>query len=147
MKRIFVKEQVCMGCRLCEVYCTVHHSKSRDAIKAYRREYPRPISRVKVEETKPLSFAVQCRNCEDSPCVVACLTGAMRFDEETGLVMHYPEKCMGCWTCIMVCPYDAVRIDRERKVVAKCDFCRDLDVPVCVANCPNEALTYEEVTL
>lgn len=147
MKRIFVREEVCMGCRLCEVYCTAQHSKSKDIIKAYRREHPRPISRVKVEEVRPLSFAIQCRNCEDSPCVFACLSGAMRLDEESGIVVHDPEKCIGCWTCIMVCPYDAIKIDLERRVVAKCDLCRDLDVPACVTNCPNQALTYEEVTL
>lgn len=135
-----------MGCKLCEVYCTMQHSKSRDIIKAYRREHPRPLSRIKVEEVRPLSFAIQCKNCEDYPCVVACLSGAMHLDEETGMVMHDPEKCTGCWTCIMVCPYDALRIDLERKVVAKCDLCRDFDAPACVANCPNEALIYEEVT-
>ncbi len=135
-----------MGCRLCEVYCIVQHSKSKDFIKAYRREHHRPLSRIKLEEVRPLSFAIQCRNCEDSPCVVACLSGAMRLDEETGIVIHDQEKCVGCWTCVMVCPYDAIRIDLERKVVAKCDLCRDLDAPACVANCPNEALIYEEVT-
>jgi carbon-monoxide dehydrogenase iron sulfur subunit len=30
--------------------------------------------------------------------------------------------------------------DENRKAVAKCDLCPDHDVPVCVANCPNEAL-------
>lgn len=136
-----------MGCGLCEVYCTVEHSKSKDIIKAYKREYPRPLSRVRVEEVKPLSFAIQCRHCEDPPCVVACLSGAMRFDEKTGLVMHDANKCMGCWTCIMVCPYGAIiKATSGRKVVAKCDLCPDLEIPACVANCPNEALMYKEVT-
>lgn len=136
-----------MGCGLCEVYCTVEHSKSKDIIKAYKREYPRPLSRVRVEEVKPLSFAIQCRHCEDPPCVIACLSGAMRFDEETGLVMHDANKCVGCWTCIMVCPYGAIIMGTSgRKVVAKCDLCPDLDIPACVANCPNEALMYKEVT-
>ncbi|HII85471.1 TPA: 4Fe-4S ferredoxin, partial [Candidatus Bathyarchaeota archaeon] len=46
MKRIVAREEVCMGCGLCEVYCTVEHSKSKDIVKAYNRESPRPISRV-----------------------------------------------------------------------------------------------------
>ena len=144
MKRILVDEEVCMGCGLCEVYCKVEHSKSKDIIKAYKREYPRPLSRVRVEEARPISFAVQCQHCEDPPCVIACLSGAMRLDEETGLVIHDPEKCMGCWTCIMVCPYGALVMGS--KAVAKCDLCPDLDVPACVAGCPNQALVYEEVT-
>ena len=146
MKRIFIREDVCMGCGLCEVYCTVQHSKSKDLIKAFKREQPRPLSRIRVEEAKPVSFAVQCRHCEDPPCVIACLSGAMRIDEETGLVVHDAEKCMGCWTCLIVCPYGAIVMDvLDLKAVAKCDLCPDLDIPACVANCPNEALIYREV--
>lgn len=136
-----------MGCRLCEVYCMVQHSTSKDLIKAYKRERPRPLSRVRVEEVRPLSFAVQCRHCENPPCVVTCLSGAMHLDEETGLVTHDVEKCMGCWACIMVCPYSAIIMGVPgHKAVAKCDLCPDLDIPACVANCPNEALIYKEVT-
>jgi carbon-monoxide dehydrogenase iron sulfur subunit len=147
MRRIFVKEEACMGCGLCEVYCTVQHSNSKDLIKAYKKEQPRPLSRVRLEVAIPISFAVQCRHCENPPCVMACLSGAMYVDEETGLVMHDAEKCMGCWTCVMVCPYGAIIADASiRKAVAKCDLCPDLDTPACVANCPNEALIFEEVT-
>ena len=145
MKRIIAKEEVCMGCGLCEVYCTVQHSKSKDIIKAYNRENPRPISRVRLEANRPVSFAIQCRHCEDAPCVTACLSGAMRKDETTGLVTHDKEKCMGCWTCVMVCPYGAIKMDVSGKVVAKCDLCSGLDVPACVANCPNGALVVQEV--
>jgi carbon-monoxide dehydrogenase iron sulfur subunit len=146
MKRIIAKEEACMGCGLCEVYCTVQHSKSKDIIKAYNREHPRPISRVRLETNKPVSFAIQCRHCEDAPCVTACLSGAMHKDEETGAVTHNAEKCMGCWTCIMVCPYGAIKMDVPSKVVVKCDLCSELDIPACVANCPNGALVYKEVT-
>ena len=31
------------------------------------------------------------------------------------------------------------------KIIAKCDLCPNLEVPACVANCPNEALVCEEV--
>jgi carbon-monoxide dehydrogenase iron sulfur subunit len=145
LKKITVKEEHCIGCGLCEVYCTVQHSKSKDIIKAYNRENPRPTSRVKLEVHKPVSFAIQCRHCEDAPCVTACLSGAMQKDEETGLVTHDPEKCIGCWTCIMVCPFGAIKRDSSGKVVSKCDLCAELEVPACVANCPNGALVYKEV--
>jgi len=69
----------------------------------------------------------------------------MTRDEETGLVMHDKEKCMGCWTCVMVCPYGALRMDVSGKVVAKCDLCMNQDTPACVANCPNAALVVKEV--
>ena len=145
MKKIIAKEQLCMGCGLCEVYCIVSHSKSKDIIKAYNRESPRPTSRLNLEIHKPVSFAIQCRNCEDAPCVTACLLGAMTKDNDSALVIHDYERCIGCWTCIMVCPYGAIIMDSSRKVVSKCDLCSDLDEPACVSNCPNNALIYKEV--
>jgi len=45
----------------------------------------------------------------------------------------------------MVCPYGAVKPDSSGKIIAKCDLCPNLDVPACVANCPNDALVCEEV--
>jgi carbon-monoxide dehydrogenase iron sulfur subunit len=134
-----------MGCGTCEVYCTVEHSKSKDIVKAYNREQPRPISRIRLEMNKPVSFAIQCRHCQNAPCASACLTGAMQKDSESGLVTHNPEKCMGCWTCIMVCPFGAIKMDVQNRIIAKCDRCLSLDVPACVAKCPNGALELKEI--
>jgi len=146
MKRIWVKEEVCIGCRLCEIHCLVQHSRTKKIIKAFKEEYPRPLSRVLVEERGPLSFALQCRHCDDAPCVSACITGAMQRDEKTGAIINDPDRCIGCWTCIMVCPYGAISRDEEgKKIASKCDLCPDEEIPVCVLNCPNEALTYEEM--
>ena len=145
VKRIIAKQEVCMGCGLCEVYCTVQHSKSKDLVKAHNSESPKPISRVTVQRNRPVSFAIQCRHCDDAPCVTACLSGAMTKDEKTGQVIHNKDKCMGCWTCIMVCPYGAIKMDKENHVIAKCDLCQGFDQPACVANCPNEALVFKVV--
>ena len=146
MKRIITEEEKCMGCGLCEVHCVVQHSLSKDMVKAYNKEKNRPISRIRLEVSKPVSFAIQCRHCADAPCVSACLSGAMRKDQETGLVTHNKDKCIGCWTCVLVCPYGALRMDASGKVVAKCDMCSNLEKPACVEGCPNGALIYREVT-
>ena len=146
MRHIIAKQEVCMGCGLCEVYCLVEHSKSKDIIKAYKKEYPKPVSRIRLEKAQPVSLSIQCQHCDNPPCVFSCLSGAMRIDKQTGKVTHNEEKCIGCWTCIMVCPFGAVLRDPNgAKVVAKCDLCPNLEIPACVSNCPNEALTYEEV--
>lgn len=145
MKRIIVNEEYCIGCRLCEIYCLTQHSQSKKIIKAFKEETPRALARVVVEEEGPLSFAMQCRHCEDAPCVAACITGAMHHDEHTGAVLCDEERCVGCWTCIMVCPFGAVlRSTSGHKAASKCDLCYGEQVPVCVVHCPNEALVYEE---
>ncbi len=136
-----------MGCRLCEVHCLVRHSRSKEIIKAYKGEYPKPQSRLIVEEKGYLSFALQCRHCEDAPCLGACITGAMYRDKKTGAVLCNQDKCVGCWMCIMACPFGVIRRSRDaKKVASKCDLCLGEDIPVCVKNCPNEALILKTET-
>jgi carbon-monoxide dehydrogenase iron sulfur subunit len=64
----------------------------------------------------------------------------MRRDPATGIVTVDADRCIGCWTCIIACPYGALTRDTNSKTVAKCDLCPGREIPVCVANCPNEAL-------
>jgi len=145
MKRIYVNEEVCIGCGLCRVYCQVEQSQSKDLIKAFKKETPRPLPRVRVERNVEISFPIQCRHCDEPWCVYSCLTGAMHKDPVSGMVSVDMEKCIGCWTCIVACPYGAIKQDTAQKKVLKCDLCQGEDIPVCVTNCPNEALVYVEV--
>jgi carbon-monoxide dehydrogenase iron sulfur subunit len=144
MKRIYVKEEVCMGCGLCRVYCQTEHSRTKDIIKAFKKEAPRPLPRVRIERKGEVCFSLQCRHCDEPLCAYSCLTGAIRKDPITGIVTVDAEKCMGCWTCILACPNGALARDMNNKIVFKCDLCPELKVPVCVANCPNEALLLAE---
>jgi anaerobic carbon-monoxide dehydrogenase iron sulfur subunit len=144
MKRIYAREEYCLGCRLCEIACLTRRSKSKKLIKAYREERGTIMPALRVEECGAVSFAVQCRHCDDAPCIEACITGAMKRDPDTGAVICDQEKCVGCWSCIMVCPAGAIRRSAARKAASKCDLCMGEETPVCVLNCPNEALVYEE---
>ncbi len=146
MKRIYIREEVCIGCHLCEVYCQAEHSQSRDLIKTFKRESPRPLPRLRIEEEGAVSFAVQCRHCVEPPCVYACLTGALQRNPESGIVTVDLERCIGCWTCILACPFGVIKQDICQEKIIKCDLCPGEDIPVCVANCPNEALIYTEAT-
>lgn len=140
MKRIYVTEETCIGCGLCQVYCQVEHSQSKDIIKAFLRESPRPLPRIRVEASEDISFPIQCRHCDEPWCVYSCLTGAMHEDPVSGMVTVDAGRCIGCWTCIVACPYGALARDISSKTVVKCDLCPGRDIPACVANCPNEAL-------
>ena len=145
MKRIYVKEEVCIGCGLCQVYCQVEQSQSKDLIKAFKKEAPRPLPRVHVERNVEVSFPIQCRQCAEPWCVYSCFTGAMHKDSISDRVSVDMEKCIGCWTCIVACPCGAIRQDTAQKKVLKCDLCQGEDIPMCVTNCPNEALFYVDV--
>jgi carbon-monoxide dehydrogenase iron sulfur subunit len=144
MKRIFAKEEYCLGCRLCEINCMVKHSKSRKIIKAFRKERDTATPSIRVEEGERISFAVQCRHCDEAPCIEACITGAMHRMADTGAVICDENRCVGCWSCIMVCPAGVVLSGKTRKAASKCDLCMGEAAPVCVEGCPNGALIYEE---
>lgn len=144
MKRVYAKEEVCIGCRLCEIACITEHSPSKDVIKTFKGKDAKLISRNQVEEEGPVSFCVTCRHCEEPSCVHVCISGALVKDTETGVVRHISEKCVGCWSCIMACPYGVIKRDMNRGKVIKCDLCPDRETPACVAACPNEALYYGE---
>jgi carbon-monoxide dehydrogenase iron sulfur subunit len=145
VKKVYVKEEFCIGCRLCEVYCQLQHARTRDLVKAFKRESPPPLPRIRVDERGVVSLSVRCQHCEDAPCVQACLTGALERNPESRLVKVDEDRCIGCWTCLLACPLAAIKPDIEQKRALKCDLCQGEEIPVCVANCPNEALVYVEV--
>ncbi|MHA1819033.1 MAG: 4Fe-4S dicluster domain-containing protein [Promethearchaeota archaeon] len=151
-KKIVIHEEYCIGCRLCEVYCLVAHSESKKIIKVFKDEIRFREATPKIvfeqEQEGYTSFALTCRNCEDAPCIEACMTGALYRDEKTGAVVMNEDKCVGCYMCIMACPYGVIKRDTKKgKIVSKCDLCVGTgeEIPACVAHCPNEALTLEDV--
>ena len=132
-----------MGCHLCEVYCQLQHAASGDIVKAFKKG-PRPVPRVRIETCKPVSFSLRCLQCAEPACVYACITGALSRDPNTGLVVTDEGRCIGCWTCVLACPFGAIRPDLLHHKSVKCDLCQGAETPACVLNCPNEALSYEE---
>lgn len=141
MKKVIAKENLCLNCRLCEVYCKTAHSKSKDPLRAYLNE-PELQSRITVCGDNQKSVAVQCRHCDNPKCVEACITGAMQKDPVTGVVACDADKCIGCMTCLAVCPFGCIKIG---ETAVKCDLCQGEEEPACVKNCPNRALVYLEM--
>jgi len=67
------------------------------------------------------------------------MAGAMQKDPETGTVKCNIDKCVGCWMCVMVCPFDAVQPGKLYTI--KCDACEHLEgAYACVDACPTMAL-------
>ena len=142
MRYVVAKEEVCIGCRLCEIACIVEHSRTKDIVKTYREEN-RPISRAHVEEEGPVSFSITCQHCTDAWCISACITGAMHREPD-GRVLVDVDKCVGCWSCVMACRVGAVAMDEAGHKSVKCDLCGDRPIPACVEACPNRALVVVE---
>lgn len=144
LKEIFVRTDICTGCNTCKLACAVEHSDSKNLFAAIN-ESPKPKSRLYVEWLPGnIKVPVLCRHCEDAPCINACISGAISRSD-LGSVITDDDKCIGCWTCVMVCPYGVIGRDTNRGKAYRCDRCPDLDIPACVASCPTKALVYETV--
>jgi len=143
MEQIFVRPELCMGCMSCELACAVRHSRGKTLVSAIM-ETPAPKKRLSVEMENNVKMPVPCRHCEDAPCVNECITGCL-FHDDNGFVQNDEDRCIGCWSCIMACPFGAIARDEVRHVAIKCDRCRTLEVPACVSACPTKALVLVNV--
>ena len=86
---------------------------------------------------------MSCRHCEEPLCVKGCIAGALSIQD--GVISIDEERCVGCYTCILSCPYGAV-MPSDHGVVQKCELCINnaTGQPACVAGCPNNAIVFEE---
>lgn len=144
MKRVFIRPDLCTGCKTCVLACAVEHSESKALFTAIL-ETPHPYPRVFVEAADGHKVPVLCRHCDDAPCLNACIAGALFRDPVSQAVVCDWDRCIGCWTCIMVCPYGVVQRQVELARAVKCDLCPDRTVPACVEACPTKALVFAEV--
>jgi anaerobic carbon-monoxide dehydrogenase iron sulfur subunit len=138
---IFVRQDRCMGCHSCELACAVAHSSHKTLYGALG-EKPRPKNRVYVEWVAPEEkVPIVCRHCEEAPCLQACISGAITRNA-AGEVLTAEEKCIGCWTCVMLCPFGVIGRHLETHTAYRCDRCQDRSEPACVQACPTRALRY-----
>ncbi|MDH7498903.1 MAG: 4Fe-4S dicluster domain-containing protein [candidate division NC10 bacterium] len=136
MEKIYFESRKCLGCHSCEFACAVEHSSSKDPLRAHL-EKETPVPRRNVKQVEGMCLTLSCRHCDPAPCVEACIAGAM--ERSGGEVRCHTEKCIGCWMCVMVCPFDAVRPGKIYTI--KCDMCPDRDGDyACVKACPVGAL-------
>lgn len=147
-KVIVVEEGRCLGCKSCTIACAMAHTEAETLVEAVWSENP-PQPRVHVEPIGAGAMPLQCRHCEDAPCVAICPTGAIRRVSEDGPVLLDAERCIGCRFCVFVCPFGVIEMSRDGKAMTKCDQCVDRtqagEEPACVAACPTGALRFVEL--
>jgi carbon-monoxide dehydrogenase iron sulfur subunit len=136
-----------MACRGCEIACALAHVDSEDLVQALFEQGAQP--RIYIESAEGLAVPLQCRHCEDAPCMRVCPTGALSRPGKAGPVLADQEKCIGCEFCVQACPFGVIRLASKGKVLIKCDLCMRRQAeglpPACVAACPVAALSLQEV--
>ncbi|MCR4441803.1 MAG: 4Fe-4S dicluster domain-containing protein [Peptococcaceae bacterium] len=124
MKKLNVKENLCIGCRQCELACSLYNEG----------QFNPSLARIRViYDQKTNTYSPNtCRNCSRPKCLEACAAGALAFNRETGVVVYDRDKCARCYECVKACPFKAIYI-AEKGYILKCDLCGGN--PVCVRLC------------
>jgi len=147
-KIIACRIERCLGCRSCEMACALAHSESKD-LRGAVKEHPLSQRRVTVETAGAYGLPLQCRHCEDAPCMMICPSEAIQRKGKEGPVLIAQDLCIGCKLCVVVCPFGVIRLSRDGKAVVKCDQCIERteagEEPACVTACPTKALMFVEI--
>jgi len=133
-KVLVVEHEKCTGCRQCELVCSVFHNGTSNPSRA----------RIKVMKWEHVGFylPMTCQNCEKPFCTEVCPTKACHRDIENQRVIIDKDKCIGCKTCVVACPFGHPFFDPIDRVTVKCDYCDG--EPQCVRFCEVKAIDYVE---
>jgi protein NrfC len=144
----------CAGCTTCMLSCSLTHYGEQNL----------SLSRIQIMQDSFGKFPddiimAPCRQCVTPPCVINCPVEAAFVDTENGNVRRIDmEKCIGCKTCLKMCPQQPHRTVWNNKLgkSSKCDLC--LDTPywseeggvngkqACVESCPFKAIRFVKAT-
>jgi anaerobic carbon-monoxide dehydrogenase iron sulfur subunit len=130
--------------------CAAHHADAKDLPISYPKSYGLiSEARLFVDLDGDHAVPLLCKQCENAPCATVCPTGAIRVDEQYGFKIVNKEKCIGCHSCMLTCPFGLISMDKSGKAAQKCDMCIDRFEegiePVCVQICPRGALSLKPI--
>lgn len=144
----------CTGCKACEVACFTVHARQNNPMGKTVGTVTVPVTpKLYLTKFEQGCMPIQCKHCEDAPCLNVCTKGAISRIENQVIVD--PEKCIGCKDCMQACPFGAIALlpyAKDGKLVAqamgetkvfasKCDLCAGVEGgPACVRVCPHQAL-------
>ena len=135
MINLKVDSDKCDGCGRCLVACTL----GRALVGSNNRRAP--LSHLLwIENSNNNQQIDLCRHCETPICKDACVASAIKTDSRSGTVVIHNDKCIGCWSCVMECPFRALRLKEAHAF--KCDGCNELTSPLCAKFCPTGALQF-----
>lgn len=124
----------CYGCKTCTVGCANEHLLASGV-------YLRRVRQIERDDAVGHAFvSMSCNHCDEPACLANCPVGAYEKNDD-GLVIQDHDKCIGCQTCVQVCPFHAPAYCEGDSTTYKCDGCIDrLNAglePVCTVVCPS----------
>jgi formate dehydrogenase iron-sulfur subunit len=130
---------LCTGCKGCVTACKSLNGLGED-------ESWRDVGMIHGQGLEPAvqHVTTACHHCLEPACLTGCPVNAYVKLEDSGIVKHLDDQCIGCQYCTLTCPYDVPKFSKQLGIVRKCDMCvgrlENSEAPACVQACPNEAI-------
>ncbi len=108
-KAMVINLHNCVGCGACGIGCKVENNTqiSNDKTTFNWADF-HVMNKGTFPDIKYTNYPVLCNHCSDAPCVDACpLEEKAIFKTADGLTMTNEERCIGCQSCIVACPYSS----------------------------------------
>lgn len=135
--RIRANFDLCTGCDICRLECSLHKQGGYNPRQA--------LLRLESKNQGLTVFPVVCHQCDNAYCLQVCPYGAIERDSTLGIPLIDKNRCRKCGLCISYCPLQVITTGDEGQAI-KCDLCGG--EPRCVEACPVGALTLvQEVNL
>lgn len=146
-ERIIIDIEKCVGCGACVVTCMDQNDiYPENGQPPFRRIYQSESEEVSKDSPLIRFASLGCRHCTDSPCLTGCPTGAIYRDPASQAILVAEERCIGCHSCALACPFGVPRYD-SKDHMQKCNLCSGrLEAglqPACVKVCPYGALSLD----
>lgn len=158
---VIVNPQKCVGCKACEIACFAAHNQYNPMGGTIGTIETPIVPRLYTVKIKNKTLPIQCRHCEEAPCLSSCPENAIHQRDE-GVIID-EASCVGCKNCVMACPFGAISlmpeykdgqaavqyqcletaeglINKSRIVAYKCDLCYSKAEKACIKACPKGAL-------
>lgn len=134
----------CIGCHSCTVACKSEFNVPLGVWRAWVRVKEEGV----YPNTRRTFVPKLCNNCQNSPCIKVCPTGAAYYDENN-ISSIDPKKCIGCKLCVGTCPYKQRFINPDTNTAEKCTLClhrvKKGLVPSCVNTCVGRARIFGDL--
>jgi Fe-S-cluster-containing dehydrogenase component len=142
---ILLDTTYCTGCNTCAYRCVQEFRYHAQAAKGLFRTF--------VTANDEGIYHKRCMHCLEPECVKQCPVNALT-KSDYGPVLYDIKTCIGCQTCVKVCPFQIPQFDEATKKIVKCSLCAQRigtgkQQPACVEVCPTGALkfgTYKDIS-
>ncbi len=142
----------CIGCMSCAVACKAEFGVPLGVW----RTWVKVADKGRYPTTRRVFMPRLCNHCDYPVCVRNCPTQAT-YKHKDGFVLQRYNRCIGCRTCMVACPYNARHLLPSKRtgknlpthVVDKCTFCihrvKKGIVPACVQACVGGARIFGDM--